>query len=467
MLLFACACGSSNPGGSQDGGAPDGGGGGTTISVSTVLSGAAASVVWAAFQDGDGAWQALSASGAGSYSFRVTGSRYGFAANCAADASQVDMRIVQATTAELSSFSVACGTPPATPTKTLSGTVSGLGANDLGIVAAGPVALQEPLSMARPMYSLAVPLGTYDFFGEAGSTQPPPITISKMVLMRDLAISADQTQNIDFGSGFAPEMHALSAQGTGGSVDTRLYFLSNRGTSLLVGGFGGASTGYFVPLANQQGNDIHVVKMGRGSPPGMGGAPPPRVIVVRFVKTPADISITFPSTLTTTATVAMQTTSPYIRYAVSLTPSTGALGYLLNFAVASGANPTLPWRVLLTPGWLGSSMSYSTPDFTSVAGWQNGWGHPAGSPSSFEVTALSSNRGLGQLLTLAPLISANSPGNLGTAFVPPPNLDGIELSFSSYFANNVPVLPPDAGPMGPPPGTLDGGPPPLPIDGGP
>jgi hypothetical protein len=81
------------------------------ITFSNLTGAAGHALLWAAFNDGDGAWQALAGSGP-TWSFEAKSGRYGLAFACALDGGGVSGEVVHATAAELPELSVDCGQPP-------------------------------------------------------------------------------------------------------------------------------------------------------------------------------------------------------------------------------------------------------------------------------------------------------------------------------------------------------------------
>lgn len=119
---------SDHDSGAPDGGAPDGGntsGGHVTI-TSRDDAGALASQTWAAFQDGDGAWQALAATSTGKYDIDVTGDRFGVAFVCASQNNVLSSGTVMYAVSSTHALTVKAGGNCAPITQPTSVTLSGL-----------------------------------------------------------------------------------------------------------------------------------------------------------------------------------------------------------------------------------------------------------------------------------------------------------------------------------------------------
>lgn len=375
--------------------------GGGTVLVHTTRDGVPASADFVAFQDGNGAWQVAQGTG-GHYTLNVTDNdgRYGVAVVCVSDG-RVDVRIYHATRNEVNEFTVECESPPPQNFVTVSGTVSGLGANDYANVYLG-----QGLGFAYPgtgIYSLQTAPGTYDLIATRYSGQTG--SLDGVLIRRNVNATANTTQDIDFGSGeaFAPELHTVTVLGGTGELGGNVSFRSSGKTVASVGiTFGETVRFAGIPTNRQVGNDYHVLSV---SDLGAGGLRS----VMRYFKAPTDFTVSLPDAFTSPQ-VTTAATTPYVRLTASWNVYPDAQAYNLVFQPAmvgpegraskrsrqQGAG--VLWYVGLSKDWLGANSSYTLPDFSGLNGWNNAWGLPAGRGIDWQVFAVSSNRSLAELI---------------------------------------------------------------------
>ena len=121
-------------------------------------------LVFAAGQDGDGAWRQLTAGAtADSYVLDVTGARYGLAYGCGkAAGDNINITIIHATVAETARVTVACGAAATETPVTITGTVAGLTGTQTAQIDVG--GRSGTATAAAPGYSVMAPSGMRDLF---------------------------------------------------------------------------------------------------------------------------------------------------------------------------------------------------------------------------------------------------------------------------------------------------------------
>lgn len=368
-----------------------------TVLVRTTRDGVPANADFLAFQDGNSDWQVAQGTG-GQYTLNITdtGGRYGVAIVCV-NGVGVDVHILHATLAELSEVHYDCEPTPSQNYVTVSGTVGGLDTNRWAHVFLGSGAGTVYPGMGT--YSLQVEPGTYDLVAlRYGGLETG--VVDKVLLRRNVQVTADSTQNIDFGSAeaFAPEIHSVSVLGSTGETVISVAFLSNGETAV---GVGWQTNGYQfagIPTSRQIGNDFHLLSVTDSRSGGWRS-------VLRYFKAPSDITVSLPDDFTSPE-VTTAATAPYARFTASWMPYTGAQAYSLTYQLEVGPasarsrqqGGSLSWFVSLSAGWLGANSSYTLPDFSALSGWNSAWGFPAGRSVRWNVLAVSSNRDLADLV---------------------------------------------------------------------
>lgn len=350
-----------------------------SVTVTSYLNGDAANADFAAYQDGNGAWQALSGA-SGSYTFPVTdaGKRYGLAMACSGTAGPVSLttvRIFHAVQSELPGVVFGCMKPVAG--FAISGAITG------GSVTTAASAAGVSASTATASYALAnVPGGTRDLLLAALPASGPA---TKVVLDRATALAAPLTRDVDFGTeGFAPTSQTVTlanvpAGATGsGEVD---FFTS--GATLAQTGSVTGTTGAFwgIPVSSLVAGDVHVLRAKNAD----AATPSATQEIDRWFVTPADQTADFASIGPFgAAAVTAPTTTPYALFQADF-DNAGVQLYQLTFR-----DPTRDWSVLVTPAWLGAGAThrYSLPDLTGVAGFAASWGEPAGQTTDWTVRGI-------------------------------------------------------------------------------
>jgi hypothetical protein len=350
-----------------------------SVTVTSYVNGDTANADFAAYQDGNGAWQPLSGAN-GSYSFPVTDAakRYGLALACSGTSGPLTattVRIFHAVQSELPGVVFGCMKP-------VTGfAVSGAITNGSASTAAFAVGVSA--STATASYALAgVPGGTRDLLLAALPASGPA---TKVVLDRATTLSAPLTRDVDFGTeGFVPTSQAVTltnvpAAATGaGEVD----FFTSGATFAQTGAVSG-TTGTFwgIPVASQVSGDVHLLRAKNAD----GSTPAATQSIERWFVTPADQTADFAAIGPFgAAAVTAPTATPYALFKADF-DNAGVQLYQLSFK-----DPTRDWAVLVTPAWLGAGAthSYSVPDLSAVSGFDPTWGEPAGQATDWAVRGI-------------------------------------------------------------------------------
>jgi hypothetical protein len=368
VVLYGCTGG---------GGLPSGGGGlpsGRQVRVKTFRGNQQSPPNFIAFQDGSGAWQIPQ--GSGQYTLTINDPQGKYGLVIVDLTPEPEVNIIHATVNELSEINFVLEAPPANLV-TVSGTVSGLGANERALIAMGGFEASPPSNT----YSLQVPPGTYDLIATKVTSG---MQVNKVFIQRNISVSGNTTINIDFNSpnAFDPETHNAAVGGVSGeTVVGGVEFRSHNGTLISTGVVSGVLQFPFagIPSSKQFGNDIHQFFAEASTTTSSRR-------IERYFKAPIDLSVTLPAPFGN-ATVTVATTTPYTRLTASWDAYSGAQAYFAHFGLGQ-----VDWFVGLSAGWLGGQRTYTLPDLSGVSGWNNNWGLPTSGTIDWEVGAVTTNR---------------------------------------------------------------------------
>lgn len=356
-----------------------------TVQLHFSRNGQPSSPEFVAFQDGDGAWQAVQGSN-GEYRMEVTDSngRYGLAVVYAevlpGENSASTVRILHATVGEIPEIYLDAGTPPISNPVTVSGTVN----DSLGGKMA-TVALRHAETWVHPawsrQYAVEVEPGTYDLAASLFTVSSAD-RAERILLRRGVNIVADTTLDIDFDSAeaFAPEVHTITLLGMSGDEygEVDVLFRTKGGTSITIAQQWEMISDSFqfaaVPTTKQVDGDIHEVTLTAVSGQGE------QRTVQRFFKEPTDLTLALPVPFGN-VTVNLTPTTPYLRPTANWEPYQGAMYYRIQYSpnIVAGARRTRQghsstmWMVILSSSWLGGGGTYTLPDLSGVTGWKDEW----------------------------------------------------------------------------------------------
>jgi hypothetical protein len=138
-----------------------------------------------------------------------------------------------------------------------------------------------------------------------------------------------------------------------------------------------------VPASAQQSGDLHQLTV---SAFGMAGTPTTFRTVSKLFATAADQTLTLGPPLGA-VTMTAAATSPYVRPRAQYTIQNEYNRYwYAGWSQTSGAT-TRGATLSVSAGYLGSStaLDLTLPDFSSLAGWNNGWGFVTGSDLGWQL----------------------------------------------------------------------------------
>ena len=256
--------------------------------------------VWVAFQDGDGAWTHARPIAGGQF----TRFHHDFTSTRGAVARAVEL------SGGLRTLSILYGAPSelglvsdtafqqcsADAQRTLNGTVAGLGANDIALVAAGNSLLDFTSNEFGNTWQLRGALaGPQEFLATRGARVNGVVTLTKMILRRSAGLPDGATLPVfDFESAeaFQPVVRTLTFAGNDGSAVTAFTGLrtphSNNFLTFLAGG-GATATSPFVAIPEE--------RLAPGELQSAGATSVPAGNVVRsaivYFRAPVDRTITF------------------------------------------------------------------------------------------------------------------------------------------------------------------------------
>lgn len=375
LLVFAFGCGSGKHGGFNGGTnepsvsnpKPSGDGRGTTVTF-RITRGLFTYVNarWAAYRDGDGAWQVINPTTTGVYQFSISDSqgRYGFAFVVG---NTVNIRY--GTISELTEWREQLSWVSAELV------VSGSATNTGTVwVDGGGVGIDSDKN-----YSITVPSGTWDLIAHDPQN-------NRIYIQRDLLVNSNVIHNIDFndsvksrewskGGGY---IFATSKEITVG----RVFLLSNRNTIFELFNVWRPSedviAGYTpVPYSISHPNDVYVAEVfarsGRFT-----------VETLQISSLPRDFIIALPA--------------PLIGIGGAGSTITGLRYNDARWWDVKLWSQSVTWLITFTAGWLGNKDSFTLPNFSGLPGWSNSWSLPSRDVCLGMVRVALSNKPISQLM---------------------------------------------------------------------
>lgn len=379
LSLLLTACGGAGTGAPKEGqpAVP------TALEFSVYQAGGSSGALsFAAYQDGDGAWQPL-LRGEQGYRFTLTDAqgRYGIAYVCEGKS---NVAVLQLTAAEVPEPAALCqfvnSSPNDAPKVTLKGNFKGAG----GFVQVNgrntPSAI-EPFkyfyfsnSVGQDSYEQQVEPGTYDVSAQEGGDDSMP---GKLLILRDVKIAGPTTLDIDMNKSFTLERHTLKISNfvapgespQSARIDATEEFLNGFTGGPLLLARGGAPESDpvsrpidMVPLARQQAADLHRLAVSSSSGTTF-------KFYETFFKAPRDLSVRLPDS---------QSFSFQTDRAAKLTyrwfwAASDGLAVSLGVSGASTEDYERGVYAVLSKGWLQGALSYTAPNFSALTGWQQRW----------------------------------------------------------------------------------------------
>jgi hypothetical protein len=363
-----------------------GGGSGNVTLDYTACTGTLASEkpIWVAFQDGAGAWTRVTGTN-DVYKFNVTSGKGGYAVTTQSGTS-ISTDVSLFTQAELTSAPIVfCATEG---TRSVTGTVAGLGQTDAAFVSMGDGSTTA--TAASPNFTLTHMLsGPQDLVAYRTNLIAGPSTGDRAVIMRDLSTaSGGSVGTVDFGSTAAitPVSGTITVTGglAGDAYTQIMSYLTgaNCTTATLYTATGGASatlTAFGIPTASQRATDFHQLLVATGS------AAATRTVLASF-HTFGNQTIALGAALPTPTITSLSGSYKRLQAALTL-PSDYQTA--LTFAYDQGGKDA---SVETSFGYLGSAnATIAFPDLSGAAGFDPTWLPASGATVSTDLTAIGAN----------------------------------------------------------------------------
>lgn len=367
---------------------------------------------WVAFQDGNGPWRQVQPAAEGTYACRVADpqGRYGFAVVSTEFGSPPQVSIFYSTLAEATNLTCLVQGALTSGMKTLTGSITGMSANDLCYVACP----NNETQVSAPHYDLYAYNETIDLGASLyrGNQNDLP---AKIILKRGVSVRQGQnTYDLDFTGPdvFTPTEHRVITCNQGTPFNGFVYYVTREGAGIPVGGIyallPGVLTSDYAVLPTPYPGDTYNATIYTPIETDAG------YMKTLSFSTPRDIAYNEPPPLGN-----FTVTSPNASFAgttVNWTAYPEAKGYCAGFASSNSR-----WEIHLSSGWVGSHPTCSVPDFATVTGWQSSWDF-AGQSSYAYLDAYTGT------LSFASIISVvNSRLNMGP--------DGMEITVVGKMAN--------------------------------
>jgi hypothetical protein len=372
----------ANPGNSGDagtGGSGDGGSGTTAITIRVfadgvpTFTGVTANVPLLAFQDGDGAWTALTGTG-GVYHATATGARYGVAVGCGLPDGGLTL-YYQAVSDATDLPVQGCFQLPADPASITVGVLNGDGRQSF--VSLG--AFGKPLAGSGSV-TLSVPRQKADVFVATQVGPDGAATDPKALRGVTLDVTANASLAVDLTEARALESHPLTIVDAqpAGSVETFAQVTSIFYTQYSYGGHivfrdtlapglpVTTNTQYRTPAAamRQAGEIMYARALTSGTT--AAGLSYTRVVNIQTASA-ISLTMTLPEVFTAAAPSVDSAAIPRATAQLPIRPAT--LGHALYQASFSTSNRTV--AMIVRPGWAQSQsvVTVATPDLSQLAGW--------------------------------------------------------------------------------------------------
>ena len=379
-LLASCG-GAGNP--DQPNGEPEPG--------ATDLTVGASGAAWAAYRDGDGAWQALEGEARYVLALEHPAGRYSVAHVCAAEldageeieaAREVTVSLLYATLAARSEVATPCADETESDFYTLSGAVNGLEADETGFVY-GQFLADAVTADAREYSLVGFTVGEYDLLvtvptatpntpGASESVLAPP---SEVLVRRGIAVQGDETLNLDLGQAVPTTLKNVRVEGAppDGEVSSSLSLTTLRGTSAQLGGFAtsGSETVSFdyAALSTLPEGTAYRLSVESFSEDERGERL--STSLQRTLTAPENLTLSVPDTLG-----AVALSSDEGRPTLTWSAYREGADYRIVFEDSSDDAGETRYLVALDAAWLPSNtseLSYTVPDFRELPGWNDAW----------------------------------------------------------------------------------------------
>jgi hypothetical protein len=347
--------------------AAGGGGGSGNVTLDYSACPATSKPIWVAAQDGSGAWTRVTGT-ADTYKFNVTSGKGGYAAttqNGTSTATVVNLF----TQAELTAGTInLCAT---SGTRSVTGTVAGLGQTDAGIISMGGASTTT--TAASTNFTLNNMLsGSQDLVAYRSNLLAGPSAGDRAVIVRDLnPASGGSVGTIDFNGSSAITPASGTITVTGGAAgdsyfQTMLYLTGANCTAgslyFLNGATNPVMPEFGIPAASQRATDFHEALLSAST-----STTSTRTVIAVF-HTLATQSIALGAALPTPTITSLSGSYKRLQAVLSI-PSDYQTSATLTYT-QGGKSGT----VATSFGYLGSAnATLAFPDFSGVAGFDPSW----------------------------------------------------------------------------------------------
>lgn len=362
---------------------PDGGPGATAVTIRAYADGVPSftglteNVPLLGFQDGDGAWVALSGT-AGVYHATVSGQRYGVAVGCGLPFTS--LVIYYQALSDATDLGVD-GCFPA-PSDTADIAVSVVNAN--GKETSVSVGIADSSITGVGSLHLAVPRRMADVFAVSHTAGADPITEAAVYRGPTLNVTGNTSLSIDLTQAVPLEDHPLTIVDVipPGHAETLVEVFSRYYTGYSYGQRAllqqtlaashpttiAASYKTLAAASRQSGDIMYVRAHIRGTTPG--GAGYDRVVDIQTASAAA-LTMTLPDMFTADTPTVDNAAIPRATAKLPIRPATLGHGVYELELVTAGAATTRTVAILVRPGWAqgAPTVTVTTPDLSQLAGW--------------------------------------------------------------------------------------------------
>jgi hypothetical protein len=325
---------------------------------------------WIAYQNEGGEWRGLP--GGGSFTIRAT-ERLTIAMVEEDLAPFLQLHFL---TAEQAAATYTC--PSAGSTKTVHGTVRGLGAGDEAYVTMGLGIATA--SSAFPSFTLGAPEGAADLVATQQYYANPAVLVRRVIVRRaENHLNGATIQDLDFASSeaFAPQENVLTLTGVaaGTAIDAQTNILTNGGTENVLGyapGVGPSATLYSMPASRVQVGDLHIARAGDAG----------RSISL-YYNTPSDRTLSLGPPASQPNFTTVDNAGPLrLRVDIASQPEYGSGLRMFLYQRPPQASQFHTVYVVASKEYFGgtpATWSFTIPDLRGVAGFETAWGLEPGS----------------------------------------------------------------------------------------
>lgn len=330
------------------------------------LSGAAVNAGLVAFQDGDGAWRAVTGN-AGVYAISVAQQRYSLLVACerttGAPLAYVTIRHYAVSDGAALYASDNCNTGNA-PRVTISGTVAGVAMTDTATISDGVSSFGGTFTS----WQLGAVAG-------AGSLLGVRYTDGRAVglVFQRVNFAEGATFPLDFAAQVFPAESDVTVDPTASNPAMFTTYVDEHGGSYTIDSTLAAVPTYRALPADRVGDGLSSLQL-------LSSASGAFRQVVHYFKTPTAQTLTLPAAYLPAAP-AVVATAPYAMPAMTLPTEAAASYYDVGFSAmikGGAADESRFWDLIYSAAWVGdaSSIAVEVPDLTAIPGWSGQWGLP-------------------------------------------------------------------------------------------